>query len=258
MGSELFSDHASRLRRAIAVELGCEPAAFDRHDLTIVARPEHARGNFVAVLGTFGTGTVVSIQPGYLDCAREQLLDKHFRAMYGIFLDAIVSEGRRRGEKLASRTPNLCFTLAEVREPPPLPKGFTLAFPDSPWRERCKATGVFHNALGAPDETWPESVSGITVALLDPSGEPAAVAATWDEARGIIEIGIDVAREWRGHGFAEVVVNAAAAAILEAGQVPVYMCAPTNIRSQRTALGCGFLPVASFARIGFEGPDPGL
>lgn len=254
MGSELFRDHSERLRRAMASELGCETAAFDSHDLTIVPRPEHAPAGFVAVLATFGTGTVASVHPDYLDIAREQILERHFRAMYPAFLDAIVAEGRRRGQKLATRTPNLCFTLAERHDPAPLPEGFTLTFPDDAWRERCKTGGVFHNALGAPEETWPESKSGIAVALLDPRGDPAAVVGTWDEAPGVIEIGIDVAREWRGHGFAEIVVNAAVAKILHLGHVPVYMCAPTNIRSHRTALACGFLPVASFARVGFEKP----
>lgn len=254
MGSELFRDHAARLRQAMASELGCDPVAFDTHDLTIVPRPEHAPAGFVVVLATFGTGTVASVHPDYIHVAREQVLQRHFRAMYPVFLDAIVAEGLRRGEKLATRTPNLCFTLAERHEPAPLPEGFTLAFPDATWRQQCKATGVFHNALGDPDETWTESTSGITVALLDRRGEATAVVGTWDEAPGIIEIGIDVAREWRGHGFAEIVVGAAVDKILQTGCVPVYMCAPTNIRSHRTALACGFLPVASFARVGLEKP----
>ena len=254
MDTALFRENAGRLRVGLAAELGCQPAAFDGHDLTIVPRPPEARGSFVAVLTSFGTGTVASIQPAYLDFARALSVEKHFRAMYGVFLDPLVEEGRRRGEKLASRTPNLCFTLSELREPKPIPEGLTLAFPDPAWRRHCKATGVFHNALGSPEDAWPESTAGITVALIDPNGEPAAVVGTWDEAPGIIEIGVDVARTWRGHGFAEVVVNAAATKILELGRVPVYMCAPTNIRSHRTALACGFLPVASFARVGPEAP----
>jgi len=61
------------------------------------------------------------------------------------------------------------------------------------------------------------------------------------------EIGVDVVKTRQGQGLAPVVVAAAAQAILEADGAPFYACEATNIRSQRTALSCGFIPVASDA-----------
>jgi RimJ/RimL family protein N-acetyltransferase len=60
-----------------------------------------------------------------------------------------------------------------------------------------------------------------------------------------VEIGVDVAREARGQGFGPVVVRSLARRILESDNIPTYNCAAANIRSQRTALASGFVPVIS-------------
>ena len=79
-------------------------------------------------------------------------------------------------------------------------------------------------------------------AALDSTGEPAAVAGVYD-TQGLTEIGVDVRPEHQGRGLARLVVSAAARSILDAGGAAYYGCAVTNIRSQRTALAAGFVPV---------------
>jgi len=82
----------------------------------------------------------------------------------------------------------------------------------------------------------------------------AAVAGAWDDSAGVSEIGVDVARDYRGRGLAPVVVTGLARLIADAGNVPTYYCAPTNIRSHRNAIASGFTPVASAARATPEAP----
>jgi hypothetical protein len=254
MSTSLFRENAAKVRASLAADLGCDTAAFDSHDLTIVPRPPDAREHFVALLATFGTGTVLSILPDYLDFARDHAPDRHFRAMYNTFLIPLLEEGQRRGVRLASRAPNLFFTLSTPRPSSPLPAGFQLSFTDRDWMKRYHATGIFDNAFGTIDEAWVDSAFRICAALLGSNGEPAAVASAWEEGLGVMEIGVDVAHEMRGRGFAEIVVTAAAMAILETGNAPIYSCAPTNVRSHRTALGCGFLPLFSLAAVREERP----
>lgn len=79
---------------------------------------------------------------------------------------------------------------------------------------------------------------------------PAAVTGAYDDGEGLLEIGVDVARAYRGRGLGEAVVRHMAAAIHAEGMVPTYYCAPTNVRSHRTALTCGFVPIASGAGVG--------
>jgi predicted GNAT family acetyltransferase len=80
--------------------------------------------------------------------------------------------------------------------------------------------------------------------VLFENDEPVAVAGVFLTS-GSHEIGVDVVRSKRGRGFGALVVAGAAREITARGGTPLYFCEATNIRSQRTALATGFLPVAS-------------
>jgi RimJ/RimL family protein N-acetyltransferase len=84
--------------------------------------------------------------------------------------------------------------------------------------------------------------------LFDATGAPVAVAGAF-QTFGLLEIGVDVVPAFQGRGLAPLVVRAATAAILARGAEPFYACAATNIRSHRTALAAGFLPVCSDATV---------
>jgi predicted GNAT family acetyltransferase len=88
-------------------------------------------------------------------------------------------------------------------------------------------------------------------------GRPAAVAGGWDDCDGLLEIGVDVARDYRGRGLGIAVVSAMARLIADRGDIPTYYCGPTNVRSHRNALACGFVPVASAARVVRPRPPSG-
>jgi RimJ/RimL family protein N-acetyltransferase len=108
----------------------------------------------------------------------------------------------------------------------------------------------FENGIGLPGEGGRSFRNRYGVALFDETGEPAAVAGVFfTYSDPIREIGVDVARPYRGRGLGKVVVAAGAREILDRGEVPLYGCAATNIRSQRTALAAGFLPAFSDASV---------
>jgi GNAT superfamily N-acetyltransferase len=84
--------------------------------------------------------------------------------------------------------------------------------------------------------------------LHDAGGEPVAVAGAFD-TYGMLEIGIDVVRKHRGHGFGRLAVSTLAREIMRRGEVPFYGCRPTNIRSHVTAESSGFRAVLADATV---------
>jgi RimJ/RimL family protein N-acetyltransferase len=132
----------------------------------------------------------------------------------------------------------------EVATPPP---GFRVEAVDAAWMAAELPNGRFTNGIGEADNGENRRKRNrFARVVFDASGEPAAVAGVFT-THAMFEIGIDVRREFRGLGLARVAVNAALDAIVRAGETPFYACAATNIRSQRTAATCGFVPALSVA-----------
>jgi hypothetical protein len=237
MAGDLFSRYSRAAREAVASGLRCDAGAFDSEELVFVDRPESSPW-YTATAVTFGTGTVVSIDPAYRELAEANRPEKHYRAMSTGFLGAIAAEGERRGAKLMWWPPSLCFTVAE--EPPELapPAGFEIREHDAEWMNAEMANGRFENGVGASGKDGREFRNRFALALHDASGEPAAVAGAF-ETWGMMEIGVDVVRAHRGLGLGRLVVSAMAREIMRRGEVPFYGCGATNIRSHRTAESCG-------------------
>jgi RimJ/RimL family protein N-acetyltransferase len=112
-------------------------------------------------------------------------------------------------------------------------------------------TGRWDNGIGQFANDARNVRNQYAFVLRDSDGEPVAMAGVF-ETYGMLEIGVDVLPEHQQRGLAPVVVSAAARQILDDRRVPLYGCAADNIRSQRTALASGFLPVYADAAIGVE------
>ncbi len=247
MDHTLLSEQDAAVRAAFAAGLGCEPGDFANERLTIVDRPESAPWKYVCGATTFGTGTVLSVDPGYRAFIEATAPAKHYRVMYAALMQKVVDEGTRRGVALAYQTPMLGFALGASPDLAPPPPGFRIEAVDAAWMAAEMPNGRFENGIGdAADGENRRERNRFAQVVFDATGEPAAVAGVFT-THGLFEIGIDVRREYRGRGLARVAVNSAAAEVLTRGETPYYGCAATNIRSQRTAATCGFVPVLSDA-----------
>ena len=245
MSNALVNQYMTALKRAYAAGLGCEPEAFEGEQLTIVDRPEPPEWWTAAVV-TFGTGTVVSVERTYRECAEAHVPEPHYLAAQPDFLSGIQAEAARRGQLLTVRAPRNGWTLSAIPPPPAVPNGYELRTLDAAWVASVQEAGLFENGVGNSGRTPKNQYA---CALFDREDNLVAVGGVYLKF-GAQEIGVDVVREHRGSGFGRLVVAAAARVVVERGGTPLYFCAATNIRSQRTALSCGFLPVMSDATVG--------
>jgi RimJ/RimL family protein N-acetyltransferase len=246
MDRAFLQAQTAAIRAGIAATLGCDEAAFEGEQLTVVDRPDPPAWPYTAILATFGVGTVVSILPELRDFAASRSVEEDYFALQPRYLSDLVAEAASRGQTVTAGSPALLWALAD---PPPeraVPDGLALRRMDPEWMARHQQAGHFRNAVGRSVSRGGRNY--YAYALLDPAGEPAAIAGVF-RTYGLHEIGVDVLRPHRGRGLANVVVSAAARAILEEGNTPLYGCGADNTRSQRTALACGFIPVASDATI---------
>jgi RimJ/RimL family protein N-acetyltransferase len=246
MDRAFLQAQTAAIRAGIAATLGCDEAAFEGEQLTVVDRPDPPAWPYTALLATFGLGTVVSVLPELRDFAASRPLEKHYFALQPRYLGDLVSEAANHGHSVTAESPGLLWALADPPAKPTAPDGFELHRMDPDWMARHQQAGHFRNAVGHPVSRAGRNF--YAYAALTEDGEPAAIAGVF-RTYGLHEIGVDVLRDYRGHGLATIVVAAAARAILEDGATPLYGCDASNIRSQRTALACGFIPVASDATI---------
>jgi len=250
MLGDFFSTQRAKIAAGMAVEVGCNPAAFDLETLTIVPRPEPPAWHYTAMVCTFGTGTAVSVESSYLDWARENAPKQHFHAFHESFLGALLADGALRGERFMFRTGGLGFGLSRAPGVEDQP-GFRFERMDTGWMNAQRRSGVFHNALGEPDDEDRGSMYRFAIAAYTADGQLAALSGV-NASSGLYEIHVDVVRAFRGSGLSNAVVSRAISAILERGETPFYSCGVTNIRSQRTALANGFLPVCSMGFVGLR------
>jgi hypothetical protein len=248
--------NVARYQRGAAAEIGCTIDDFRSNRLTVVERPADCLEPFLLKAVTFGTGTVISVEPSYVEFVRDIAIEPHYRALYAqVWFQPLVDEGKRRGDDIAWRGPGLGFVPGRSIEALPIPQGLELVRVEAAWREEHLPSREFSNALGDPDDTIAAELWQFALLLVDAAAAPAAIAGAYilnrdDPTRDgydHLEIGVDVARAHRGEGLAPVVVTAMAAEAERMGLLATYYCAPSNIRSQRTAWSCGFVPALSHA-----------
>lgn len=243
------------IRETEAADLGCAVADFDRNELVVVPRPEKVLyPEYAAMVVSFGTGTVVSVEAPYVDWVRANPPGKHWYAYNWHFLSRLAMEIEGRGAKTVGRSVALGFAPAEEPRPQSLAAGFGLATRDRAWMEGWRKAAQFDNSIGDADEDdWFDRLA-IGFVALTPEGEPAALATAADDANGRMEIGLDVRRPWRGQGLARPLVLAVTRWILDQGAVPYYTCGGANVRSHLVAESCGFRPLWTVTGIARETP----
>jgi hypothetical protein len=246
MAGSTFGTHSDVIRAGLAHELGCSAEDLASEQLTVVPLPSGTPPGTIGLVACSGLGAVASVEPSLVQWVRDNApTARHYLALQPFFLEQIAKRAMETGLAVDVRGHgySTAFALDVLHAIPPLPDGFTKRIVGADWMPPYRDTKDFNNALAAPDDTVQIARIRDAVAVLDPAGEPVALAGWWDDGHGYREIGVDVRRDARGMGLGRLVTIAATHQIIEASQTPFYSCRITNIRSHRNALACGFLPV---------------
>ena len=247
MDTALFSQQQDNIKRLLAAGIGCAPGDFDREQLTIADRPESTPW-YVALGVRFGVGVVVSVEQRFRNYIERNVPTPYFHALRPELLQRMADECSTASEALTYHSPSICWGISEAPTVDSHPPGYRLELVGRDWMNGRMSQPGWVNGIGT-EATARQLRNQFAMALLDETGDPAAIAGAF-LTYGMHEIGVDVAPEYRGRGFGALVVRAACREILERGETPLYGCAADNIRSQRTALASGFLPVYSDAAVG--------
>ena len=242
----ILEDQTGAVKQRFATVTNVDPGAFADDRVVVTVRPEPAPWPFTMMIASFGLGAVICVEEKYADWARAGTPSGRNESFFLGY--ALEREVRGRGEALNAGPPILGWALAAHPKPTAVPEGFHLETVDAAWMNEWKGRSLFTNALGLPEQAHRTFRNQFAAVAFDSTGVPAAVAGAYDTA-GLLEIGVDVSGPHQGKGLATAVVSDVTAAILDRRQTPFYECAVTNIRSQRTALSSGFMPVCTTALV---------
>ncbi|MFN0096742.1 MAG: hypothetical protein ACKVVT_18445 [Dehalococcoidia bacterium] len=248
MTSAFEHDQAEAVTAAYAQGLGLEPSVFRHGQLTIASRPAHAPWPYWAMAVSLPGGTVLSLDASLVEVARRAAPRRPFRAAQAEFLRTLAAAVERTGPRVVIDGPNISWSLSRVPEAPALPPDLALVVRDAAWMNAEQASGRFPNGVGEPGRNAREFRNRYAAVVVDAAGEPVAVGGLFSTF-GLAEVGVDVVPERQGEGLGVGVVVAAVRLALERGETPLYGCAVTNIRSQRTAAAAGFVPLFTDATI---------
>ncbi len=252
VNTPLFAQQRDNIMRLLAAGIGCAPGDFDRDQLTIADRPESTPW-YTALAVRFGVGAVVSVEPRFRDYVERNVPTPYFHALRPELLQRMADECSTASEALTYHPPSICWGISQVPASEAHPSGYRLELMDRERMNGRMSQPGWVNGIGTEGQAR-QFRNQFAIALLDETGEPAAIAGAF-LTYGMYEIGVDVARDHRGRGFGTLVVQALTREILDRGETPLYGCAADNIRSQRTALASGFLPVYSDAAVGVVTPE---
>lgn len=122
----------------------------------------------------------------------------------------------------------------------PLFDGFLFGLYDEKQLYKLQGIKGFDNSLAFDME----GRTNTNIALLvRKDNEIVAIAGASTISEKIMEVGIDVKKEWRGHGLASLLVRNLTVEILERNIIPFYSASVTNLASQAVAIRSGYMPL---------------
>jgi GNAT superfamily N-acetyltransferase len=241
-------DVLAAARAVLAADCACDPADFLADSITLVraeeraGRRRHRRPAKPLLVVTMGAGVVASCHPERLEWLRDLLAGQRRDAIFGASIIAQLAQAvAEDGHWLAG--PDLAYVCSRADFRPaaaPLPGGVEIAVVERDGMAALYAHEGFHNALGySLMHPCPDMLA--TVATRD--GAVVGVAGASADCDTLWQIGVDVVPEARGAGLGRALVSRLTDAVFDAGRVPYYTTAVSNIASRSLALGLGYRPV---------------
>lgn len=122
----------------------------------------------------------------------------------------------------------------------PFPAEYTFIMYENHELVNLKGIKGFDNSL-VFDENGHTDTNIVLCALQDDT--VLAIASASYVTETIMEVGIDVKKEYRGRGLASLLVTNLTSVLLDKGKVPFYSASVTNLASQAVAVRSGYMPL---------------
>lgn len=247
-----MTDHAAHRRRArdliagvLAADCACAPDALLTDGTTIsVARALPGRRRYPLrdhslLIVTIGRGVVIAANAERLEWLRDRLAgrerDEIFAATTIVELAELVAPDN---EIIIG--PTIAYAASrDTFRPAPVPPGVAVEMVERDAIPALYAHHGFEHALAYRlDGERRDRIA--VVARRD--GEVIGIAACSDDADALWQIGVDVVPAAQVAGIGRAIVSGLTERILEAGRVPFYTAAASNIASRSLALGLGYWP----------------
>ena len=233
------------VRRVLAADCACEESLFDKESVFVVEAKEMEgrrrfpfRENSLEV-ATMGNGVIVSCSADRLSWARENLghlgRDDVFSAPAIVLMQELVA---RDGQVMGG--PMLAYVCPQNRlRPQAAPGDVDITAVHGDGVLELHDSGRFPNALGQRiDAARPR----LAATVARQGGRIVGVAAASADCDEMWQIGIDVVPDCRERGIGRALVSRLTEAVFDAGSLPYYGTAPSNLASRRLALSLGYVP----------------
>lgn len=239
------ADALELARRVVAANCACAISDFHSNDNTVVeislqtGRIPFHLGHPHIGLATFGAGVVAAASAEWVPWTR-RLISKLDRDE--IFSPACLARATRHVQRSGQLFvgPQHRYVCAEnLWQPVAPPVGIAVeTIPTGAAMEHLRQQ-EFSHALSSPANAQrPDMLAAVARS----GNQTVGLAAASHDHPDLWQIGVDVVASHRGAGLGAALVSACARGVLDADRVPYYSTHLSNLRSQSTALRCGFVP----------------
>jgi GNAT superfamily N-acetyltransferase len=245
VGNDTRRAARAAIRAVLAASCACDEDDF-RGDGVIIACAEERAGRLRFPMPsrplhivTMGTGVVVSCHPGRARWMRANLGSLGRDAIFSATtLGALTRYVARDGQDLIGPVLRFACTREDLR-PVAIPAGVEITHIVQEGIPEFYRHRGFGNALTyRPDTPRPD----VLAAVAHRAGTIVGIAGASADSDALWQIGIDVIPAERGAGIGRALVGQLTEAVLEAGKIPYYTSAVSNIASRAVALGLGYWP----------------
>lgn len=246
------TDHATNRRRAreliasvLAADCACNPRAL-LADCTTISIADNMPGRRryplrdpSLLIVTTGRGVAIAANEGRLVWLRDRLANRERDEIFAATTIVELAKLVASDNEIIIGPTVACAASRDTFRSAPVPPGVDVEIVERDAIPALYAHPGFEHALAYRSD---DDRSDQIAAVARHDGEVIGIAACSDDADGLWQIGVDVIPAAQGAGTGRALVSCLTARILEAGTVPFYTAAASNIASRSLALGLGYWP----------------
>ena len=219
----IYTEEKKVICRYIADSLNCTVGQLEQEG-TFFVRNEKEKSGYLKIL-SIKDANIISLSEDQEEIGKSALIGKNRDELY-------------ESDLILGQTIHYIPDIKNIQKQP-FPSTYTFfMYEGNELMELKKVTG-FDNSL-VFDKNGHTDTDIVLCARKD--GNIFAIASASNVTDTIMEIGVDVKKEYREKGLASLLVKNLTAVLLERKKVPFYSASVTNLASQAVAIRSGYMP----------------